>query len=1118
LKSLQTYPLSRYALQKSDFNPADDYAVIRTARLLASRLGSEFPLSPGEISALGLQGKIYLHLIEKFQRTVRPALFSELNERLTDDLGFSTYEMLISRSLRVFPTEEVYQQPEQIQGYRSQDPQLRAYRFAYLKSLLLIILAAENPALTPDQSVFRQPDLTASSEFTRLISSLNDFFEEQPAMPATSQSLLELLRTPHKHSPHSINEQLEFILRNWQALLDGGLYQELLRSLDAIKEERKPGFQGPGVPLLPDYSPASYLEEENAGFSEDKDWMPRAVLIAKNVFVWLDQLSRKYQRSISRLDEIPSEELETLARWGINSLWLIGLWERSPASQRIKQLCGNPDAIPSAYSLYDYVIADILGGDSAYRQLVERARTYGIRLAADMVPNHVGIVSDWVYEYPDWFLSREDSPYPAYSFQGPDLAERHQMGIFLEDHYYTKTDAAVVFKRVDYQRGETRYIYHGNDGTAMPWNDTAQLNYLRPDVREAVLETIIKVAKKFSIIRFDAAMTLTKKHYQRLWFPQPGTGGAIPTRSEHSLTKKEFDQMMPQEFWREVVDRIAEEAPDTLLLAEAFWMMEGFFVRSLGMHRVYNSAFMHMLRDEKNAQYRELILKTLSFDPEILKRYVNFMNNPDEETAVAQFGKGGKYFGICTLMATLPGLPMFGHGQIEGYTEKYGMEYQRAYYKEFPDQQLVARHQREIFPLLHRRYLFADVKNFHFYDFIASGEGNEDVFAYSNRVGEEFALVVYHNRWGEARGSIHRACGGNQAPASLYSLMPVNGEENSYLLFRDHVTGMEYIRSAQEIKESGLYLEMGAYSYHVFWQFLEVRDDSGLYQQLHRRLNGRGVSDLEEKLRELQLQPLVSFLVNLLESKIAALEDQQPPWVEDAGTTALLPDSAREEEQSDLHSFYARTASVLVKDLSQEKIETSFRLFPLIRSLPALWKGGRDAEMIFSVLSLSFWILLQPILDLEKRVFSDLIHFTLQAVKNQEWFPTSNEIIVQSDRVISAVELLQSQGQESLSDFIIRDETIVQTVQDWFSANRSRAFLQVHSYQTVEWFNKEAFQQLVHLFISSSMLLQMARTDHKLRKLSSMARNSYRKLEEGMEESEYRVEKFLTILSKISSR
>jgi hypothetical protein len=59
-------------------------------------------------------------------------------------------------------------------------------------------------------------------------------------------------------------------------------------------------------------------------------------------------------------------------------------------------------------------------------------------------------------------------------------------------------------------------------------------------------------------------------------------------------------------------------------------------------------------------------------------------------------------------MATLPGLPMFGHGQIEGFTEKYGMEYQRPRYDETPTSWLVERHEREIAPLLKRRSLFAE--------------------------------------------------------------------------------------------------------------------------------------------------------------------------------------------------------------------------------------------------------------------------------------------------------------------------------------------------------------------------------------------------------------------------
>ena len=367
----------------------------------------------------------------------------------------------------------------------------------------------------------------------------------------------------------------------------------------------------------------------------------------------------------------------------------------------------------------------------------------------------MGIDSQWVIEHPDWFLSLPYPPYPSYSFNSENLADDERVGIILEDHYYSKTDASVVFKRFDRYTGDVRYIYHGNDGTSFPWNDTAQLDYSQAQVREAVIQTILHVARNFPIIRFDAAMTLAKKHIQRLWFPEPGSGGAIPSRAEHGMTRSEFDAAMPEEFWREVVDRVAAEVPDTLLLAEAFWLLEGYFVRTLGMHRVYNSAFMHMLRDEDNAKYRTAIKNTLEFDPQILKRYVNFMNNPDEKTAVEQFGNGDKYFGVATVLSTLPGLPMFGHGQIEGFREKYGMEFRKPKLDETPDDGLIRGHEWKIFPLLHRRHLFADVENFLLYDFYhTNGSVDENVFAYSNRFNDERGLVIYHNRFADTRGWI----------------------------------------------------------------------------------------------------------------------------------------------------------------------------------------------------------------------------------------------------------------------------------------------------------------------------------------------------------------------------
>ena len=202
---------------------------------------------------------------------------------------------------------------------------------------------------------------------------------------------------------------------------------------DAARRRREAGTQQwPSITSHSDVPVFGDPAHEYEKFSADLDWMPTAVLIAKSTYVWLAQLSRKYSRAIDRLDQIPDEDLDALARRGLNSLWLIGIWERSRASRTIKQLCGNRDAVASAYSLYDYRIADDLGGESAYITLRDRCYRRGIRLASDMVPNHMGIDSPWVVEHPDWFISRPDRPYPAYNFDGPDLSPDPRVEIKIE--------------------------------------------------------------------------------------------------------------------------------------------------------------------------------------------------------------------------------------------------------------------------------------------------------------------------------------------------------------------------------------------------------------------------------------------------------------------------------------------------------------------------------------------------------------------------------------------------------------------------------------------------------------------------------------------------------------
>jgi pimeloyl-ACP methyl ester carboxylesterase/glycosidase len=821
---------------------------LAAVRRIASRLnetGGAPTASAGEIVALGLLHEVAHLLIDRYESTVHPGAVRDALAAVDAAVGRRGVDRVLRRQGTEFGAE-----PDRAEA---------------IESLYLLALAGENPAADPIRPVADPSPVASTVGYDRVVGLIDEALAAADGAGPDGESLAELLRAPARHAPGSLAAQLRYVRDRWASLLPADLLDRLLAGEDLLAEEARAlhlrfgGGGGPGRGEAPSFAGG---EAEPERFSEDREWMPRLVLLAKSTYVWLDQLSRTYGRDIRTLDAIPDEELDILARRGITGLWLIGLWQRSTASETIKRWRGNAEAVASAYSLDDYRIADDLGGEGALGNLRERAWARGIRLASDMVPNHMGLDSRWVIEHPDRFLSVAEPPFPSYRFEGKNLAGDERIEIRIDDHYWDDTDAAVVFERRDRASGERRYIYHGNDGTSFPWNDTAQLDYLKADVREAVIRTILDVAHRFPVIRFDAAMVLAKRHIQRLWFPEPGGGGAIPSRSEHAMSKAAFDALMPNEFWRDVVDRVAAEAPDTLLLAEAFWLMEGFFVRTLGMHRVYNSAFMHMLRDEDNAGYRKVIKDTIEFDPAILGRYVNFLTNPDEATAIEQFGTGDKAFGASTLLATMPGLPMIGHGQVEAFGEKYGMEFRRARQEEAPDEGHVAHFERAIVPLLRDRRRFAGSAGFRLYDVVGDDGGvREDVFAYSNGDGDDRSLVLFHNRYGDAAGwiresatfAVKRAGGAKrQRRETLTNALGLSRGHGRWLRFRDSIRGEEYLRSVDELRDRGLHVQLGAYEHRVLVDFREVVATADTpWAELADRLGGGGTPSLDAALSAL---------------------------------------------------------------------------------------------------------------------------------------------------------------------------------------------------------------------------------------------------------------------------
>jgi glycosidase len=791
----------------------------------------------GDLVALAALNAVLHQLVEQERRTGAVDLGSAI--RSTEErLGPSAPRAVASAWLDEF---------------RPTTPEVPEPRDADVAAELLVLAALnDNPAVEPLRELVDDRPLRQSTPYEAVVDALERTLggkdlrgrgaTRAPAAGAAGGRggsadlpLPARLREPFRHAPASLQAQLRWIRDHWPEVLaaDPGLAERVALAIDILAEEgralelaaaaRAVTFGGAAGAEAPDYRG---LDAEPEAFSADTEWMPSVVLLAKSTYVWLEQLSKRYGRSISNLASVPDEELDRLAAEGVTGLWLIGLWQRSRASAEIKRRRGDQDAVASAYSVDDYVIADDLGGEPAFDDLKARAAVRGIRMAADMVPNHMGIDSRWVIEHPERFISLEAPPFPSYSFGGPNLSDDPDVEITLEDHYWDNSDAAVVFRRrqvggstlAGIAPGDERFIYHGNDGTSFPWNDTAQLDYLQADVREAVIRTILDVARRAPIIRFDAAMVLARRHIRRLWYPKPGEGGAIPSRAEHALSDAEFNRRMPTEFWREVVDRVAADAPGTLLLAEAFWLLEGYFVRTLGMHRVYNSAFMHMLRDEDNAGYRRVMKDTLEFDPRVLQRFVNFMTNPDERPAAEQFGTADKAFAVATLLATLPGLPMVGHGQVEGFRERYGMEFRRARWDEPLDQPHVDHWNRTIAPLLRRRSEFAGAERFHLYDASADdGSIVEDVYALSNGAGARRSLVLVHNRQADVDVTIDRSAaarpaggGGRLSRTRLAADLDLPNDDTP-MRFRDPRTGWETTRPGHEVRERGLHVHLGPY-------------------------------------------------------------------------------------------------------------------------------------------------------------------------------------------------------------------------------------------------------------------------------------------------------------------
>lgn len=127
-----------------------------------------------------------------------------------------------------------------------------------------------------------------------------------------------------------------------------------------------------------------------------------------NTLLWLGELSSRLGRPVT-LGDVPGEVWESVARPGVDTVWLMGVWERSPAGREIalrdeRLMASFRDVLPdvtgadiagSPYCVRNYVVDAALGGPEGLAAARAQLATRGLRLILDYVPNHVAPDHPW---------------------------------------------------------------------------------------------------------------------------------------------------------------------------------------------------------------------------------------------------------------------------------------------------------------------------------------------------------------------------------------------------------------------------------------------------------------------------------------------------------------------------------------------------------------------------------------------------------------------------------------------------------------------------------------------------------------------------------------------------
>ncbi|MBI5757986.1 MAG: alpha-amylase [Planctomycetales bacterium] len=475
-----------------------------------------------------------------------------------------------------------------------------------------------------------------------------------------------------------------------------------------------------------------------------------------NTRVWLTELSRTLGHRAT-LDDIPDASLDEFARQGFDWIWLLSVWQTGPFAQAISRKNAgwrhefeqtlsdltDDDIAGSGFAITSYSVHKDLGGDAALARLRARMQKRGLKLMLDFVPNHMAPDHPWVEQHPDYFIAGSEI----------DLARAPQ-------NYF----------RVPTTNGSRLFAY-GRDPYFDGWPDTIQLNYGNPDLQQAMIGELTRIAGQCDGVRCDMAMLVLPDVFERTW------------------------GIRAELFWPKATESVRKKHPQFQFMAEVYWDLE-WTMQHQGFDYAYDKRLYDRLREHHARPVREHFHAGLDYQDKLSR----FLENHDEPRAAATFSREvHEAAAVITFLS--PGLRFFHQGQFEGRLKRISPHLVRAPAEDV-DENLKQFYERLLAVLRHdavRNGSWRQLECASAWD----GNGSNDNFIaceWQGTDGQRLLAAVNYSP--------------NQS--QCYVRWPHDDLRQSKWLLKDRMGEAAYDRDGADLLSRGFYLDLPAWDYHVF--------------------------------------------------------------------------------------------------------------------------------------------------------------------------------------------------------------------------------------------------------------------------------------------------------------